>query len=368
MITLDDVAQRAGVSRMTASNALHGKSVVRPATAARVLAAAKELGYQPNLAARQLSRGRTHVIGLTLADIDLIFPADLAAQVSDLAYERGYQTLVQQTRFSSEHERTMLASASAQVCDGMIVCWPRIEPAEMEAIARVRPVVAYDGFDVEGRIDGVFTPCEAGGEAAIRHLAAHGCRRIIILGASFRPMDALLGRAGGTSEANSSATRRLLGAARALADLGLPYDESTVIPCGWGRETGHALMSRLLDGVPQDGRPDFDGVFCLNDPIAIGTLKALTDHGVRVPQDVAVIGFDGVRDGLYTTPGLTSVRIDAREVAKTCLDLLIGRIEATPSRRTGARAGARTAEAPAALPPRTHTVGYTIVPRGSAER
>lgn len=176
-------------------------------------------------------------------------------------------------------------------------------------------------------------------------------------------------------EANDSADLRLLGAARALADLGLPYGQSVVLPCAWHREAAYELVSRLCDaGLGRGGGSGalagVDGLCCLNDPIAIGALKALSDHGVSVPWDVAVIGFDGVRDGRYTTPGLTSVRIDPHEVAQVCLDLLVERIEAMPharaprSRPHGPGAG----RAAASLPPRSRHVGFTIEPRGSAER
>ena len=182
MVTLDDVAARAGVSRMTASNALRGKTVVRPETARKVIAAAEELGYHPNLAARQLSSGRTHVIGLTVADFDLIFPAALAAAISDRAQTLGYQVIVQQTRFSHDFERRMLSSATSQICDGTIICWPSSASAEMETFARAHPLVLLDGFGLEGRCDCVFTPCAEGMAAAMRHLIEHGCRRVLMLG------------------------------------------------------------------------------------------------------------------------------------------------------------------------------------------
>lgn len=122
MTTLDDVARLAGVSRMTASNAMRGKAIVKPETAARVRAAAAQLGYRPNLAARQLSSGKSHIIGVTISDFDLIFPAELAACVSDIAQRHDYQTVLQQTRFSSDFEKRMLSSAAMQVCDGTIIC------------------------------------------------------------------------------------------------------------------------------------------------------------------------------------------------------------------------------------------------------
>lgn len=341
MVTLDDVAARAGVSRMTVSNALRGKAVVRPETARKVIAAAEELGYHPNLAARQLSSGRTHVIGLTVADFDLIFPAALAAAISDQAQTLGYQVIVQQTRFSHDFEQHMLSSATSQICDGTIVCWPSSATAEMETFARAHPLVLLDGFGLEGRCDCVFTPCTDGMAAATRHLVDHGCRRVLMLGGSYLPPEQF-------ANADTSERCRIRGAAEGLLSSGLPYRADDVYPCGWTREAGYRRMRAILDE-----RRDFDGVCCLNDPIAIGAHKALTEAGVRVPQDVAVTGFDGVEDGRYLAPGLTSVTIDVHEAADTCLKLLIDRIE-------------RGTEHPPA--PRTIDLGYRVEARGSGER
>lgn len=346
MVTLDDVAARAGVSRMTASNALRGKTVVRPETARKVIAAAEELGYHPNLAARQLSSGRTHVIGLTVADFDLIFPAALAAAISDRAQALGYQVIVQQTRFSHDFERRMLSSATSQICDGTIICWPSSASAEMETFARDHPLVLLDGFGLEGRCDCVFTPCTEGMTAAMRHLIEHGCHRVLMLGGSYLPPERF-------AEADTSERRRIRGAAEGLLSNGLPYRAEDVYPCGWTRDAGYQRMQAILDE-----RQDFDGVCCLNDPLAIGALKALTDAGIRVPQDVAVTGFDGVEDGRYLSPGLTSVAVDTQEVAGTCLDLLIDRIE----QRADGHADGGTA------PPRTITLGHRLESRGSGER
>ena len=345
MVTLDDVAARAGVSRMTASNALRGKTIVRPETASRVLAAAKELGYHPNIAARQLSSGRTHIIGLTVADFDLIFPAALAAAISDQAQARGYQVIVQQTRFSHDFERRMLSSATSQICDGTIICWPSMASAEMESFARTHPLVLLDGFGLEGRCDCVFTPCIDGMAAASRHLVANGCRRVLLLGGHYLPPERFEG-------ATTSEQRRIRGAAEGLRTAGMPYRAADVYPCDWTRDAGYQRMRAILDE-----RQDFDGVCCLNDPIAIGALKALTDAGIRVPQDVAVTGFDGVEDGRYLSPGLTSVSVDTQEVAGTCLDLLIDRIE----QRADGHADDGTA------PPRTIALRYRLESRGSGE-
>ncbi|OZG69573.1 LacI family DNA-binding transcriptional regulator [Bifidobacterium eulemuris] len=349
MVTLDDVAARAGVSRMTASNALRGKTVVKAETARRVLAAAEALGYRPNIAARQLSSGRTHVIGLTMTDFDLIFPADLAASVSDLAQERGYQAIVQQTRFSRDFEQRVLASPATQVCDGTIVCWPSSDAADILAFGRTQPLVFFDGFGLEDQADCVFTPCVEGMRAAARHLAQQGCRNVLVIGDAYAPPEEL-------ATANTSGRRRLLGAMRGLRESGLEYRAENVYACLWSRQGGYELMTRILAE-----RRDFDGVCCLNDPLAIGALKALTDAGVSVPHEVAIVGFDGVEDGRYTTPGLTSVCVDAGEVAAACLDLLIARLD-------GRSAGSGATDATDAYAPQIRTVGFTLARRGSAER
>lgn len=382
MVTLDDVAARAGVSRMTASNALNGKAVVRPATAERVLAAAAELGYRPNIAARQLSSGRTHIIGLTIADFDLIFPADLAAHISDLAAARGYQVIVQQTRFSHDFEQRMMASPASQICDGTIVCWPSSDPAEMAQFGRSHPLVVLDGFGLEGQCDCVFTPCVEGMAAAARHLADAGCQRVLVLGGHWLAPSEF-------ANAASSEQMRVRGAGEGLLAAGLDWRSEDVIPCGWSREAGYDTMTRLLKGTRAAAQSDakaqrdvlenttlartasngqdseeshsaslwFDGVCCLNDPIAIGAMKALQDAGVDVPGQVKITGFDGVADGRYLTPGLTTVTIDPADVARTCLDLLIDRIEGNSSSNDNE-----------GTPFHTETLPHTLTPRGSAER
>ncbi|NEG88800.1 LacI family DNA-binding transcriptional regulator [Bifidobacterium aerophilum] len=369
MVTLDDVAARAGVSRMTASNTLRGKMVggrpiVKPETAERVRKAAAELGYRPNLAARQLSSGRTGIIGLSVADLDMIFPAALAATLSDEAYRRGYQLITQQTRMSADYEREMLGSASAQICDGTIVCWPSRDTVSALASAHGHPLVVLDGFGLEGSVDCVFTPCVDGAKAAVRHMVASGARRMLVLGTSYCSGNEL-------TKAANSAGLRLRGACEALTEAGLPYGPDDVVPCGWTRQSGYDAMSRILadrgmtagDGRASHDSLGFDAVFCMTDTVAIGALRALADAGVRVPDDVMVMGFDGVEDGRYTNPGLSSVMIDTAEVSSVCLDMLADRIG-----KSSARSGVGGAAAGASDAPRTHMLAYRIVSRGSAER
>lgn len=341
MTTLDDVARLAGVSRMTASNAIRGKAIVKPETAKRVLTAAAQLGYRPNLAARQLSSGKSHIIGVTVSDFDLIYPAAVAAYASDIAQRRGYQTISQQTRFSSDFEQRMLSSAAMQVCDGTIICWPSGAGEAILEFGNNHPLVAVDGFALKGKVDCVFTPCLEGSAAAIKHFHAHGRSRILLLGMWPNGLEQA------EAEPNSAALR-LRGAVDAMEELSIPYDlRNDAIPCKWTRQAGYETMLRVLGE-----RADFDAVFCATDPIAFGAMRALSEHGFNIPDDVAVIGFDGLEDGAYASPGLTSVAVSPRDMAAASLDMLFDRIGSDTKTDDVAR---------------SVTVDFRIVERGSAE-
>lgn len=329
---------------MTASNAMNGKPLVKAETARRVLQAAAELGYRPNLAARQLSSGRTHVIGITISDFDLTFPADVAARLSDLAQSRGYQTVLQQTRYSTDFEQQVLSSAAMQMCDGIIVCWPSGTAAPIVEFSHAHPIVALDGFTLAGHVDCVFSPSLEGSAAAIRRFADCGRTRIAILGVA--PSDA-----GTSTDRPNSAALRLDGALAAVHDCGLPpVADDGIAPCAWNRQGGYEAMSRLIRERRKGGAElDFDAVFCLTDPIAVGAMRALADAGIHVPEDVAVIGFDGLDEGAYCSPRLISVGVDAGEAARACLDMLIERIENIASEQ-----------------PRSVTLDYHMLERASA--
>ncbi len=326
---------------MTASNAIRGKAIVKPETAKRVLEAAARLGYRPNLAARQLSSGKSHIIGVTVSDFDLIYPAAVAAYASDMAQRRGYQTISQQTRFSSDFEQRMLSSAAMQVCDGTIICWPSGAGESILEFGESHPLVAVDGFALEGKVDCVFTPCVEGSAAAIRHLHNHGRSRILLLGMWPNGLEQL-------ETEPSSAALRLRGAVNAMDELSIPYDlANDAVPCTWNRQAGYETMLRILGE-----RSDFDAVFCATDPIAFGAMRALSECGFGIPDDVAVIGFDGLEDGAYASPGLTSVAVSPRDMAAAGLDMLFDRIDS----RIPANGDARSV-----------TVDFRIVERGSAE-
>lgn len=354
MSTMQDVARLAGVSVMTVSNVLHRKPSVREETARKVLDAARQLNYRPNVAARQLRRSATHVIGLTIVDFDLMFPTDVAACISDQAYRQGYQTIVQQTRYDLEYERRALDNATAQICDGLILCWPHLDVSDLNDASRRMPIVAFDGFKLDGHVDCVLTPSEEGSRDAVAHMIRHGCRKILLLGCGW-----LMER-----PPVNSRVRRFNGAVRALQDAGLPCEPDMACECEWTRRAGYETVSRLIKESPIPFEQRFDGIFCLCDPIAIGSMKALTDHGLRIPEDVAVMGFDATEDGDYLTPRLSSVTVESRQAASMLLTLLLERVvNRAPSTR-----GQQSGGSHPVLEPRTRILDYRIMAKGSGER
>lgn len=301
---------------MTVSNVLRGKGTVKKSTAERVTKIAKELNYQPNLAARQLSSGRTNVIGFSTVEIDYSpFSANLAAAVSDLAFARGYQTLIQQTRRSTAYETSMLSAISAQLTDGMILCAPTVPAKTLADMGVSYPLVVFDApFAPPANVDGVFTPCEESSRAAVNHLFEQGCTRILVLGANRLDPQEL-------AVTDTLDGKRLRGASLAFDDHHAQLENDLVQRCEWSIQDGYRVMAHLLDSQLM-----FDGLFCLSDVIAIGASRALLDRGRRIPDDVAVIGFDGLVESPFLNPPLSSVTIDPHIVAKECLDLLTDRI------------------------------------------
>lgn len=316
MPTLDDVAQLAGVSRMTASNALRGKPYVKASTKQKVLNAAKTLNYQPNLAARFLSSGKTNVIGFSTVELDNSpFSGCLAASISDQAFALGYQTLIQQTRFSERYEHSMMSEISTQFCAGTILSAPNLPKDELIQLSAHYPLVVFDGPELDGKVDRVCSPCEEGAKAAVEHLIDRGAHRVALLGFDYLTDDRL-------AKAETNKELRCKGAARALASHDMPFGPQFCIPCEWNYQDAAVAFEKALMQ-----NHDFDALFCACDVVAVSALHVLRKHGLHVPHDVKVIGFDGLAASRYTNPTLSTVSVDIDAIARECLRLLMRRID-----------------------------------------
>ncbi|RYV50077.1 LacI family transcriptional regulator [Pengzhenrongella frigida] len=306
---MQDVAQLAGVSVKTVSNVVNGYPYIRPATRARVEEAIVELGYRLNVSARNLRQGRTGMIGLAVPELSQPYFAELADLVIQAGEDAGVTVLIEQTGAQRVRELEVLHGERRQMTDGLIFSPLALGEEDRTEFAVHYPLVLLGERIFRGPADHVTMANVEAAYAATRRLIELGRRRIAVIGAH-------------PGETVGSAGLRVVGYERALTEAGLPLDPALMGPVvAWHRSTGADAMERLLAA----GTP-IDAVFALNDAMALGALRALSARGVRVPQDVAVIGFDDVDDARYSSPSLSTVAPGRLQIARTAVELLMARI------------------------------------------
>jgi LacI family repressor for deo operon, udp, cdd, tsx, nupC, and nupG len=312
---LRDVADRAGVSIRTVSNVVNGYAQVTDETRRRVEKAVAELGYRPNLLARNLKRGRTGLLALVVPELDVPYFSELARAVIAEARERGYTVVVDQTDGEPDRERELIMrGASAALFDGVILSPLSLSQADLARRDGGDPLVLLGERIAESPYDHVAIDNVAAASAATEHLLALGRTRIAAVGD--QPYD--------TGETAQLRTR---GYREAHAARGLAVDESLILPTHrFHRSDGAAAMAALLDR-PQ-GPPD--AVFCYNDLLALGAIRTLLTRGLRIPEDVAVVGFDDIEAGRYNTPTLTTISPDKAMIAQLAVDRLVTRLGGPP--------------------------------------
>ena len=308
-VTMNDVARAAGVSLKTVSNVINNYEFIRPATKQRVLDAIDELGYETNLTARSLRSGKTSMLGLVLADLSVPYYAELASDIMKAAWSRGYRVLVEQSGNETEHEKAALQGPFRSLTDGLLFIPLSLDAEQIIAAAGSKPLVLLGEFVQDPRLDMVLIQNQEAAAAVTTHLLAGGRRRIAVLGAH-------------DGDKTGSSGLRLEGYKAALTAAGVEYDPALVVPCNWRRDAGADATSRLLDsGV------EFDAVFGLNDVLALGAMHELLLRGRKVPEEIAVAGFDDIDESRFASPSLTTVAPGRAEIAERAVELLIQRIE-----------------------------------------
>ncbi|MEU1213171.1 LacI family DNA-binding transcriptional regulator [Streptomyces sp. NPDC005790] len=315
---LKDVAALAGVSVRTVSNVVSNTAAVAPDTRARVMAAVAELGYRPNLAARNLRQGRTGLIGVVVPEIHSPYFGALAGHLIDAAQARGWTVLLERTGGRADLERRLLDGSEGHQVDGMVISPWSTSPAELASLAGSLPLVVLGELDPLGSIDHVALDNVAAARAAAAHLVALGRRRVAAIG-----LQSGLGH--GTAELRAEGFRM------GLRDAGLSPVAEVEVTDLHRAEGARALRELLL--LP--GRPD--AVFCFSDELALGALRVAAEQGVRVPDDVALMGFDDIEDGRFSAPSLTTIAPDREQIAERAVQCLaervLGRLDTLPARR-----------------------------------
>lgn len=306
--TLADVGAVAGVSAKTVSNVLLERPGVSEATRAAVLAAVEEVGYRVNLAGRGLASGRTGTVAVVVPNLYQPYFAELAERVILSLEAHGYTTMIRIAHDEAAEHEAALGPATRDV-DGVIVC-PHF--FSREAVVRkppLRPVVQL-GSTPTGLLDCVVMGERVGSEAMTRHLLDSGRRRIA----------AVWNSPGGAPPGGE----RFDGYLAALAAYDITPDPALFVSgSDWDRRASgyEAMVGLLRSGA------DFDAALCVNDAVAVGALRALRRHGRRVPEDVAVSGFDDTDEAEFTTPSLSSVSPEQQEMVAAAVRMLLERIE-----------------------------------------
>jgi len=308
---LTDVAERAGVSPRSVSNVINGFHYVSAGMREKVQAAIEELDYRPNLLARSLRSGRTGAIGFLLPEISVPYFGELAHQVVEQAHGLGMSVLIDETGRSSGRELAQLEAMSRSGhLDGILLSALALSRRQLSQLRPRIPVVLLGERTANSTLDHVGIDNVAAARDITRHLIDSGRTRIAAMAEKQYPPA-------------PTSTLRLKGYRAALRAAGLPADGELIARVDrYTRSDGAQAMAALLEGPEPP-----DAVFCLSDPMAIGALRELHTRGVRVPEDVAVVGFDDIEECRFTIPTLTSIAPDKAEIARQALDLLSDRIE-----------------------------------------
>ncbi|MGI9060236.1 MAG: LacI family DNA-binding transcriptional regulator [Ktedonobacteraceae bacterium] len=318
--TLRDVAQRAGVSIKTVSNVVHDYEHVTDEVRERVQQALKELRYQPNLPARYLRTGRVGVLAFAIPNLSNPYFSDVGTAIIAAAAARSYTVLIDCTGGERDNELRVLDGLRPHLIDGVILSPLALEPGDLQARQGQAPLVLLGEhlLDTDVPYDHIANSNVEAARLATSHLLALGRRRIAAIGNL--GTIAIMGGTGGQ--------RRLCGYSEALAQAGLSVDPQLIVQVtSYSRLAGvHAMQQLLaLDQPP-------DAVFCFNDLLALGAMRTLHEGGYRIPEDVAVMGFDDIEEASFAMPSLSTVVPDKQRMGELAVSFLLERIEGT---RTG---------------------------------
>ena len=303
---MKEVARAAEVSVATVSHVINRTRFVSPALAERVRLAMQDLGYTPDATARSLRIRRTQTIGLLVPDNSNPFFAELSQVIEEAGFEAGYTTILGNSAEQADRERRYVEALVAKRVDGLIIAPSRDDDGTLEAILAPSkvPVVVIDRDVHLPGADVVLYDSEAGSHAATRYLLGLGHRRISFVAG---PADV------------EPAAARLRGFLRALAEAGVA--PGAVVDADFHYRGGLAAADRLL---ASGERPT--AIFAANDLMAAGVLRALAARGLRVPDDISVVGFDDAPLAEMVSPALTTVRQPLQEMAQTAVSMLLQRI------------------------------------------
>ncbi|PLR99071.1 LacI family DNA-binding transcriptional regulator [Bacillus sp. T33-2] len=310
MVTLKDVAKRAGVSVSTASYSINGSSLISSETKQKVLDAAKEIGYRPNGLAKNLKEQKTNIIGLFLSGFTGPFFSDMVEGIQDEVIKNGFELVV---CASVDKHRVLIE----RYVDGAIILNYHMEDELLLSIANEKlPLIVMDRELQGPYIKNVLLPNETGSARAVNYLVEKGHKRIGFIAGSQQSYD---------GEA------RLKGFMKELKQHKIAFREKDFLRADFTESSGYLEVSHYLEQMGYD-LPS--AIVCANDEMAMGAIRAVKERMLEVPKDIAIVGFDDIYVSQYFTPSLTTIRVPRKQwgtiAAQTLFKLLDKQYEFEP--------------------------------------
>ena len=309
-ITLHDIAKRCEVSIATVSAVVNGADWVTEATRARVQRAVEDMGYHPNQFARGLKKQEGHAVGVIVSDLTNPFFTQIVRSLSHALHDNGRALSLCDSDHRHDLGETNLRMLVEGQVLGLIVVGDSVPEGALRAFVKQRPRVPVIVIEREYAIPQVSTllvDSEQGAFTATMHLAERGCTRIAVI----------TGPSSGAGSATYGRVQRYEGYKRALRACGQKFDRELVVEGNFRYESGREAMRHLLT---LRRRPD--AVFSANDMMAVGAMSAIRDAGARVPDDVALVGFDDVPITALMQPALTTMAMPLRQFGESAARLL----------------------------------------------
>lgn len=307
MITIKDVASFAEVSVATVSRVLNNMGTVAPETKERVLKAINDLHYQPNLLARHLRRSETRMILVLLPNISNPFYARLVKGMEDVGQKNGYSIMLCNTDSDQSRERTYLEFLHNHLSDGVIFMAPELPREELSVIGKNFPVVQCCEYKEGASVSHVSIDNLGAAYRAVNHLLDLGHRRIAIISSDNRFV---------------STIQREIGYRKALEEAGIKADEELIRHGDYSFNSGFEVAKQFI-GIKD--RPT--AIFAISDIMAIGAMKAVRTSGLKIPDDIAVVGFDNISFSSMCDPMLTTISQPKYDLGCVTMELLIKQIQ-----------------------------------------
>lgn len=306
-ITADVVAREAGVSPSTVSRVLNGTAQVSEAKRRAVEAAIAKLSFEPSPLAQGLAKGKTNTIGVITQAISSPFYGEALRGIEDRLGLLGYMPLFASGHWTNEDNIKCISLLQKRRVDGLIILTGGLSDEAVINYSRHTPIVITGHETVSERVYSINLDNVEGARLATRHLMSLGHTRIACLAG---PLD------------HFDARERIRGYQMALAEKQLPQDPNLIIAGNFSAVGGMLAMNQLLDS-----RLEFTALFACNDQMAYGAALSLYRHGLRIPDDISVVGFDDLYDSRFTLPPLTSVNISIFDVGRSAASAIVDLIE-----------------------------------------